>query len=444
MIREFDGVFLLETAATAYMFRVLPTGHLQHVYYGKKLELGLTAAGDDPVRQKESVHAAGQAMAAKFSNANGCSVVYDKAYPALTMNDLALEVSGPGTGDFRSPAVEVVFADGTRTVDLVFEKAEVLTGASTRVTLPCAYDETGAAQTLKLTLKEKCRPLALELYYTVFADCDVITRSCTLINRGTAPVQVQRLCSAQLDIPGSGYVLTHFHGDWAREMGRTDTPVCAGRAVSASRTGFSSNHANPFVMLFAPGATEYTGEGWGCNLVWSGPHMESAEVSSQGDTRLLTGISPEQFAWTLEPEERLEAPEAVLTFSDTGYSGISQHMHAFVREHIVRGEWKKKERPVLLNSWEANYFNFTEASLLKLAKAGKAAGVELFVMDDGWFGQRNDDKRSLGDWYVNKKKLPGGVKRLAEKVEALGMRFGIWVEPEMVNEDSDLYRVHPD
>ena len=444
MIREADGIFLLETQKTAYLFRLLPTGHLQHVYYGKKLELGLDAVGAEPAQQAALLAAAVEAMAPARANANGCSVVYDKEYPTLTMNDLLQEVSGTGTGDFRSPMVELTFADGTSTVDFVYEKAEVLSGASTRVTLPCAYDETGAAQTLKLVLQEKCRTVALELYYTVFEDCDVITRSCTLVNRGEDSIGVKRLFSAQLDIPGKNYVLTHFHGDWAREMERSDTPVCAGRVVSASRTGFSSNHANPFVMLFAPGATEYSGEGWGCNLIWSGPHLECAEVSSQGDTRLLTGISPEQFCWRLDAGERLEAPEAVLTFSDTGYSGVSRHMHAFVQKHIVRGTWKKKERPVLLNSWEASYFNFSEASLLKLARAGRDVGVELFVLDDGWFGVRNDDKRSLGDWYVNKKKLPGGIRRLAEKVEAMGMKFGIWVEPEMVNEDSDLYRAHPD
>lgn len=444
MIREFDGVFLLETAATAYLFRVLPTGHLQHIWYGKKLELGLDAVGEDSVRQKDLVHAAAEAMAAKYTNANGCSVVYDKAYPALTMNDLSLETSGTGTGDFRSPMVELCFADGTRTADFMFDSFSVLTGASTRVALPCAYDDTGLAQTLKLVLREKGRPVKLEMYYTVFEACDVITRSCTLVNEGNAPVRIDRLYSAQLDIPGSGYVFTHFHGDWAREMERTDTPVKAGRVVSASRTGFSSNHANPFVMLFAPGATEYAGEGWGCNLVWSGPHAEMAEVSSQGSTRLLTGVDPDQFTWQLEAGGRFEAPEAVLTYSCAGYSGISVNMHAFVREHIVRGEWKYKERPVLLNSWEASYFNFTEASLLRLAKTGRDAGIELFVMDDGWFSKRNDDKRSLGDWYVNTDKLPGGVKRLGEKIEKLGMKFGIWVEPEMVNEDSDLYRAHPD
>ncbi len=444
MIHEFDGVFVLETKNTSYLMRVMPTGHLEHLHYGRKFELGLATAEGDAVQEARLVHAAAQALSTKHANANGCAAVYDKAYPALCMNDVELELSGAGTGDLRLPMAELTFADGSRTVDLLYDDFAILPGASTRVALPCAYDETGRAQTLKLTLRERCRPVSLELYYTVFEDCDVITRSCTLVNAGETPVCVESLFSAQLDLPGTGYVLSHFHGDWAREMNRTDTPVDAGRVVSASRTGFSSNHANPFVMLFAPGANEFSGEGWACNLVWSGPHMEVAEVGSQGQTRLLTGISPEQLQWRLEPGGRFEAPEAVLTFSDHGYSGISEHMHAFVREHIVRGEWKYKERPVLLNSWEANYFHFTEASLLRLARAGRDVGIELFVLDDGWFGQRNDDLRSLGDWQVNTKKLPGGLRRLADKVEALGMRFGIWVEPEMVNEDSELFRTHPD
>ena len=289
-------------------------------------------------------------------------------------------------------------------------------------TLPGAYaEESGQAQTLCVTLQEKYQPVILKLYYTVFPACDVITRRCVLINNGTEPVKIRRLMSAQLDMNGTGYVLTSFHGDWAREMNRFDMPVTAGQVVNTSRTGFSSNHANPFVMLFEEGSSEEHGQGYACNLIYSGAHMESVQVNSQYQTRFLAGISSDQFSWTLEAGEQFETPEAALTFSDCGYSGISQHMHKFVREHVVRGAWKKKERPVLLNSWEASYFNFTEHALLKLARAGKEAGIELFVMDDGWFGQRNDDLRSLGDWEVNTKKLPGGIRGLSEKIEKMGI-----------------------
>ncbi|MBQ8823048.1 MAG: alpha-galactosidase [Lachnospiraceae bacterium] len=427
MVRTFENLFVLETLETTYAFQVMDTGHLEHLYYGKKIPLTPEVA---------------RAVSVKHVNLNGCAIQYDKEHPALCMNDVLLEVSGRGTGDMRSPFVELVFADGSNSVDFVYESHEVLGGKRELETLPSAYGEN--VQTLRIVLKEKYMPVKLELYYSVFEDCDVITRSCKLVNEGEESVEIQRIMSMQLDLNGGNMVMTSFHGDWAREMNRVDTTVKGGRVVNTSATGFSSNHANPFVMLFAEGSSEDAGEGYGFNLVYSGPHMELAEVSSQGQTRFLAGISPEQFCWTLSAGESFETPEAVMTFSAGGYSKMSRNMHRFVREHIVRGVWKKTERPVLLNSWEASYFNITESSLLKLAKAGKEAGIELFVMDDGWFGQRNDDTSSLGDWEVNTKKLPGGIKGLADKIVKLGLMFGIWVEPEMVNENSDLYRAHPD
>ena len=429
MVKAFDNIFVLETKETTYALQVMDTGHLEHLYYGKSIPMDGEVA---------------RAISGKHVNLNGCAVQYDKEHPALCMNDVLLEVSGRGTGDFRSPFVELDFADGNTTVDFVFESYEIMEGKRELESLPSAYAEGEQAQTLKIVLREKYMSVKLELYYSVFEDCNVITRSCKLANEGADALRIKRLMSMQLDLNGSNLVMTSFHGDWAREMNRVDVPVRGGRVVNTSSTGFSSNHANPFVMLFSEGSSEDAGEGYGFHLIYSGPHMELAEVSSQGQTRFLTGISPEQFSWKLEEGESFETPEAVMTFSDRGYGKMSENMHRFVREHIVRGPWKKRERPVLLNSWEASYFNITESSLLKLAKAGKDAGVELFVMDDGWFGERDNDTCSLGDWEVNTKKLPGGIKGLADKVVKLGLMFGIWVEPEMVNEDSNLYREHPD
>ena len=447
MIHYQNGTFILSTAHTSYIFRTMETGHLEHLYYGKKLNLHLEAAGENFAARDRLFENAIKALGVKHANLNGCAIAYDKQHPNICMNDINLEVSAAGTGDMRTPFMELVWEDGSSTADMLFESYEILEEKPKLQTMPGAYAEPASAsrvQALRVTLKEKYQPVTLDLYYTVFPDCDVITRSCVLHNNGETPVKIQRLMSAQLDLNGTGYVLTSFHGDWAREMNRTDMPVTAGRVVNTSRTGFSSNHANPFVMLFEEGSSEEFGQGYACNLIYSGAHMEIAEVNSQYQTRFLAGISSDQFSWTLQPGEFFETPEAVLTFSDCGYSGISRHMHSFVREHVVRGQWKKKERPVLLNSWEASYFNFTEHALLKLARAGKEAGIELFVMDDGWFGQRNDDLRSLGDWEVNLKKLPGGLNGFSEKIEKMGMLFGIWVEPEMVNEDSNLYRAHPD
>jgi alpha-galactosidase len=284
----------------------------------------------------------------------------------------------------------------------------------------------------------------MELHYSVFSEQDVIVRSTKLVNKGDEVIRLNRLMSTQVDFETADYILSTFNGSWAREMKRYDMPMIAGKHVNASYTGGSSSRANPFVMLSKAGTTEDTGICYGFNLIYSGNHYEAVEVSSYGKTRIVTGINPQSFCFTLEPGAYFEAPEAVMTFSEHGFNGMSQHMHDYVRQCIVRGEWKEKIRPILLNSWEAAYFDISESRLLKLAKAGKEVGIELFVMDDGWFGERNDDTKSLGDWNVNTKKLPNGLDGLARKINALGMDFGIWVEPEMVNVNSNLYREHPD
>ena len=227
-------------------------------------------------------------------------------------------------------------------------------------------------------------------------------------------------------------------------MERKDNRISSGKYVNSSYTGTSSNRANPFVMLSEEKTTEDSGICYGINLIYSGNHYECCEVNSYGKLRFVSGINPNSFEYRLEVGEELEAPESVMTFSPNGFNGMSQRMHSFVRNCIVRGTWKKKLRPVLLNSWEAAYFDINESKLLRLAKAGKEAGIELFVMDDGWFGQRDDDSSSLGDWFVNKKKLPNGVGGLCKKINDLGLMFGIWIEPEMVNVKSELYRTHPD
>lgn len=434
MITYENGVFLLETQNTSYIFRIMKSGHLEHLYYGRKVYLGETSrAKSDGIR----------ALTQKYANNTG-GIAYNQKDVAISMNDVRLEVSGRGTGDFRQPFVEITWEDGTQTCDFIYEKHEILERKYELKMLPSAYDDTEEVTTLVITLKEKFKPVKMLLYYSVFADTDCIVRSAVLKNKGEEAICVDRLMSMQLDMEGNGYDMISFHGDWGREMQRHRISLTGGSAVNSSATGVSSNQANPFTMIATPWTTEEHGECIACNLIYSGNHYEAAHINVQNKTRFIAGINPEMFSWKLEPGEEFETPEAVFTFSYTGFSGISEHMHEFVREHIVRGEWKKKERPVLLNSWEAAYFNFNESKLLKMAKTGKELGVELFVLDDGWFGKRNSDTCSLGDWYVNTKKLPSGIKGIAEKVEALGLKFGIWVEPEMVNEDSDLYRAHPD
>lgn len=430
MIRRINEFFVLETAHTTYAFRVTETGHLEHMYYGPKITV---ESGEDA-----------SALVEKHVFAPGNTCTYDGEHRNFSLEEMCLEMSSYGKGDIREPFVEVVHGDGSTTSDFLFDGAEIGTGKEPFLTLPGSYDETGTVERLCIRLVDRQYGLALLLSYFVYGDCDVITRSAKLVNESEETVKLLRLMSAQLDFDRADYVFTTFTGAWAREMKRTDMPIGMGKLVNASYTGTSSSRANPFVMLSRPDTTEERGECYGLNLIYSGNHYEAAEADSYGKLRLVCGINPQSFCFFVEPGSSFEAPEAVFTYSNEGFNGMSGRLHTFVRKHIVRGEWRDKVRPVLLNSWEAAYFDINERRLLSLAKEAASLGVELFVMDDGWFGERDDDTKSLGDWTPNPKKLPGGVAGLAEKIKALGLSFGIWVEPEMTNVNSNLYRTHPD
>lgn len=422
--------FVLETGHTSYLFRTTETGQLEHLYYGKKIHV-------DETSHLEESH----------TNAHGNSILYQNDHPELSLEDLSMETSAYGKGDIREPQFGILAADGSSTLDLVYLSHEILDHKEPFRTLPSSYGDPadgGKVDHLLLSLRDRNAGYIVELHYYVYEDCDVISRSAKFINASGTEVTLTRALSNLLDFPASGYRITSFHGGWTKEMGKYETILTAGKFVNSSFTGTSSNRSNPLVLMAEPLADEDRGRVYGFNLIYSGNHYEAFDVNSFGKTRFVSGINPDHFSWHLNPGEEFETPEAVMTFSDQGYNGMSQNMHHFVRRHISRGVWKNKERPVLLNSWEANYFDIDEGKLLKLAKKGKEAGVELFVMDDGWFGQRSDDHRALGDWQVNTRKLPGGLKGLSDKIHKLGLKFGIWIEPEMVNVDSDLYRAHPD
>ena len=428
MIKADGRVFVLNTKNTTYGFHVMETGQLEHLYFGKRIHTEELAVLVD-----RRVYAPGN------------TITYDDDHQNLSMEDVRLEVSAIGKGDLREPMIEVVCADGSSSLDFVYDSYEVIKGKPEFKTLPSSYDESGNVETLNITCKDRNHGFTLVLSYSVFEDCDVITRSAKFINTSLEQVKLTRMLSMLLDFDCPQMKITSFHGGWTREMNKSDIVLPAGKFVNSSFTGTSSNRCNPLFMVSEPASSEEAGSVWGFNLLYSGNHYSATEVSPFKKTRVVYGINPQNFAWTLEPEQVFEAPEAVMTYSAAGFRQLSLNMHEFVREHITRGPWKKKERPVLINSWEASYFDFTESSLVKLAKTAKNAGVELFVMDDGWFGDRNDDHRALGDWdIVNKKKLPGGLEGLAKKITDLGLMFGLWVEPEMINVDSELYRKHPD
>ncbi|MBE5826900.1 MAG: alpha-galactosidase [Butyrivibrio sp.] len=450
MIYSDGNIFLLQTPNVSYMFRKLDSGHLEHLHFGGSLFSRdkyeqLKGEIDLETADKELIDNLAKAIAPKHSYGGGNMNFYSDEYPEIFLEQLGLEMSSFGKGDIRDPMVELTYADGSNTVDFLFYDYEIRKGKELLKTLPSSYDDTDSARQLVVKLAHKAYGTRLDLIYSVFPDCDVITRSAVLYNDSDVDVRVERLLSTSVDFYETGLKFTSFHGRWAYEMGRSEMICKAGKATSEElAAGESGSRSNPFVIVSDADATEDSGECFGFNLIYSGNHYQALSSTGSFNSRFVSGIQPTGFSWILGKGECLEAPEAVMAFSEDGFNGMSRNMHKFVRKHVVRGTWRDKARPILINSWEANYFNFTQGSLLKLAKEAKDCGIELFVMDDGWFGVRNDDHRSLGDWYENKKKLPGGLKELADKIDALGMMFGVWVEPEMVNEDSDLYRAHPD
>ncbi len=419
--------FALNTRHTTYAMRVMDNGQIEHLYYGRRIHI------DDPTILVE-----------KHAFAPGNTVWYDNEHPNFSPEDMCFEMSSHGKGDPREPMLSVMHENGDSTADFVYESAVFGKGKKEFKTLPGSYDETGEVDHLQITLRDQNEGYALELHYFVYEEEDVITRSARFINESAGRVRLNRFLSLQLDFNEDDFLIRTFHGGWAKEMNIHDVRLTGGKFVNDTAIGYSSSRANPLFILAKDTTTEDRGRAYGFNLIYSGNHYEAAEVNSFRKTRIVAGINPEHFSFLLEPGEDFEAPEAVMTYSEMGYNGMSQKMHAFVRKHIVRGYWRDRIRPVLLNSWEASYFDINEGNLLKLAKAGKDVGIELFVMDDGWFGTRDDDHQSLGDWDVNLQKLPNGVKGICDQVNALGLDFGIWVEPEMINVNSELYRAHPD
>lgn len=434
MIRELRGestAFVLDTPHTTLALLTLPTGQIETVYYGNRIRID---SAEDAL-----------ALSEKNEFPPGNSIDYNAEANPYSLEDMRLLVGTYGKGDLREPMVEAEAADGSTTLDFVLTDASISDEKNTIDGLPTAHaSDEGLAQTLTLTMKDNNNGYVLRLFFSVFSDSDVICEGASFENVSDKNVRLTRFLSGQLDIFGSGYKVTSFTGGWTREMNRSDTVVSAGNYTVSTVAGSSSSRANPYIIVADPDCTESHGCCIGSNLIYSGNHYESVSVNTYGKTRILTGINPSGFCFDLAPGDAFNAPECVMGYTDGGYSALSIMMADFVRGHIIRGEWADKDRPVVLNSWEGAYFDINEKKLLSFAKKGKELGAELFVMDDGWFGNRSDDKRSLGDWIVNQKKFPHGLAYLVDRIHGMGLLFGIWVEPEMVNVDSDLYRSHPD
>ena len=350
-----------------------------------------------------------------------------------------------GTTDFRHPAICLRQGNGSRITDFVYVSHQMVDAKPALEGLPATYTETQTeAKTLILTLRDELTKVEVQLFYTIFTDWPVIARSSKVFNQGRETCYLESLASLSLDLPDADYDWLQLSGTWARERHIKERPLQQGIQSIESTRGISSPHHNPFVALKRPETTEFSGPVLGAALVYSGNFLIQAEVDTYDVTRLQLAINPFGFEWKLAAGQSFTSPEALLVYSERGLNGMSQVFHQLFRRRLARGYWRERARPVLINNWEATYFDFSENQLLELAEKAPEVGVELFVLDDGWFGQRTNDRAGLGDWFVNTERLPQGLGSLAERIHGLGMQFGLWFEPEMVNKDSQLYRTHPD
>ncbi|MBQ6566191.1 MAG: alpha-galactosidase [Treponema sp.] len=350
-----------------------------------------------------------------------------------------------GRGDFRAPAVEAVDSTGANGTEFLYVSHDISRGKKKIPGLPATYADEDDAATLEIELADPSGPLRLTLSYTVWEHYDAICRHARIRNASDKEsVSLRAVMSASMDFPHYRFRMLQLSGAHTRERRMISRALCPGMQSVESRRGMSSHQQNPFMALMGEGATESSGEVFGFSLVYSGNFIARAEVDQFGICRAQIGINPYNFGWKLEPGGEFCTPEAVLVRSEEGLGGMSRTYHELYQRHLCRGEWRDKLRPIVINNWEATYFDFNAEKLFALADTAASCGMELFVLDDGWFGKRNDDHSSLGDWFVNKEKLPDGLRHIADGIHSRGMKFGLWFEPEMISPDSDLYRAHPD
>ena len=421
-----DKIFNLETKNTLYQMKVDRFGVLNHLWYGEKTDCCMDYLLDYPD--------------AGFSG-NIYEAENERTY---SLNTLPQEYSTSGVGDFRISAISVTHEDGSNALDLRVREYQIKKGKYEIPGLPAVYAKEDEAETLEITLKDTATEAEVILKYGVFEKEDVITRSVVVKNSGKTPIVINKVHSMCLDIPYGDWEWMHFYGRHTMERQAERVPVLHGISESSSSRGTSSHHQNPAVLLCEKDCTETNGHCIGAALMYSGGFQAQVEKDQLEQIRLVMGIHPDTFEWTLEAGEAFYTPEVILSCSTTGFAKLSQNFHHIIRNHVCRGTYQLSSRPVLINNWEATYFDFNEEKILNIARQASKLGIDMMVLDDGWFGKRDGDCSGLGDWFVNEKKLNGGLKALVEKINAMGMKFGLWFEPEMVSEDSDLYRNHPD
>lgn len=412
----------------SYIIQVLQNRQLGNLYYGKK------------VHDRDSFSYLLQGKPRPLT-----AYVLEWEY-FLSLQHTMQEYPSYGTTDFRYPAFELKQENGSKITCFEYQSHHIFPGKRKLKGLPATYvEEDHEAQTLEINLYDQVIQMELILSYTIYKEYPVITRNAKFIYKGESPVVLNRAMSASVDLPDSDFEMIQLSGAWGRERHVRCRRLEQGTQGIYSMRGISSAEHNPFIALKRPHTDEFCGEVYGFSLVYSGNHLEQVEVDTHDMTRVMLGIHPDTFEWTLNRGEVFQTPEAVMVYSDKGLNKMSQTYHKLYRRRLARGQWRDQARPILINNWEATEMEFTEEKILIIAKAGRDLGIELFVLDDGWFGNRDNDKTGLGDWYVtNFRKLPEGITGLANKVEAMGMKFGLWFEPEMINRDSDLYKAHPD
>lgn len=424
---EQQRIFHLQAAQTSYVCQIAANGQLLHLYWGKRLRNYSAPAN----RYMPETRAFGTQV--PF----GDTLASPETIPA--------ECPVFGTGDYRTPMVHAQYADGSTVSSFVYESHRIYGGKPQLPGLPATYvEQDEEADTLELVLRDPLTGLKAVLLYTAFRDFNAITRSILLVNEGQQAIRLHKVLSASLDLPQASYDLLQLHGSWARERSVERVRLTPGTKSIESRRGASSHQHNPFIAVMEQDAGEDHGQVYSMNLVYSGNFVAEMEIDSFGSLRMNIGINPFDFSWLLEAGESFQSPEAVLVHATHGLGEMSRTYHKLYRTRLCRGRYRDAVRPVLVNNWEATYFDFNADKIEQIAAAAGELGIELFVLDDGWFGQRHNDASSLGDWFVNEDKIAGGLKQLVERVQEKGLQFGIWFEPEMISPESELYRAHPD
>ena len=419
-----NRLFHLQTKHTSYVFHVIEDGSLGQLYYGPKIPFK-----DD------------------YANLNtreehDCTNTRTDEDVEFQAELLKQEYAGLGKGDYRYPAFQITYPNGSRTSEFQYRDYELKDGKARLTGLPSTFaDDSNDSQTLTVKLADG--DLELQLHYTIFADEDVIVRSTTFVNHGKT-VFLNRALSAQLDLPDANYDFIQFAGSWSRERHLHRSHLRPGtQSISSLRTA-SSHQENPFFILARPHTDNNQGAVFGFNFVYSGNFLDSVEVDQFDTTRVLIGINPDEFGWKLNSGDSFQTPEVIFSYTDNGFNALSQQLGAFYAQHLINPHFAHQERPILINNWEATFMDFTEDKLMPIVERAKELGIEMFVLDDGWFGHRDDDRSSLGDWFVDEKKFNHGIAGFAKRVHDLDMKFGLWFEPEMISIDSKLYQTHPE